>query len=1423
MKSRFAKIGRSGLFACMLVTGWTEASALDRAEPSGGTSYRDGSVMLEGLSTEEMEKWQTEYRRIVHVAEILGSPKDALQARGFYHEVLRSERAAETKPAEQPDWLDHMVQGYNPVVARESARKMLSALGDPVPGMGVFLVLELDQKILGGSDRLVWRSGCGGAPDCLMWTAAKFVKLEREGKDTRLMRKLAADLDVLPTNSTREAYGEPSAWGEKYGWQALKYIDEKRIGAQRDENLVRMAEEKLGQKLSREGLEERIAEVSTRQNEDEETRGGPLQEYQRWMEARIEREIRADIYGSLGTFASFVDPELGRVIASGFPAVERLADGLSTILSGTATLVAFGDVLGGAAALTKLVSSLAGSEDALAQNIQMIQKGLGTVSGQVRSVDRKVEYVMKRLDEVAITAVRTHEEVRELGLRMEEMHRETIRQLGSQSRDIRQMGQYLTEVQKDRVLNRMAEVESCVSVNEQALLHAGRNGPVREHLQCRMKAFNLAGDLAGRKLNTGFAMPSDLGTFFEQYDAGAAHWVAGHWREAAGTVVNAKVEALENPTRYRGLFEKGETEAPRRRMAARKLSAMRDGSAINPLIWHKGVEQYVKLERQRGPDVPPNDAMTRELIDSAGQMKNLLKVIEDGNLASDAMELHLWNSHLLVQVLRGLWSEYLQTKAYRFTTCTEKELEDARRGANALSCYAEFPYGWKGNDDLVFEYWSNDYDEKYLPTDDPKKIQAMVRLLRANDGLRADDGTRKNEVKWEVREIEKPLTLFDEDIEVVSEELGNLLIKPGFWRQMFSGPVVFPAIYGDVDVSWTGCLKIGVEHRIQTRPPFGTEVKWICVGDKQPAIGSVVRWKQFVKGGLKHRFRPPRGEGRPTWCYLDGEASFLMNAMYDGRPMVENWTLDGYARIREGSLVLNHIGLTRGWNEPDKWYSTPVIMRDAFRLSRYEVDGRQERGHDGGFVAKDGRSCEFWVLWGIQIDQGGFFPDTLYVDESYYVGDPIKIKGHFTRGERREVKARKGVKDDEAYREHKGAMLLFNPTDRNIAYLKRKLANMILHQEVERIFDTLKWEMVGRIRNTDLSSPYIGDAVERQKTIVDVAEYEFAAQQTMARFVKWATDEINIRREVELDWHEVIGFPAPVFHTSLEEALRRLDESWKAVQVLSRVVAGTCADTPGGTSFEVLARELASGEDVKDFLKREAPYGSRFRSWKELRRYGLLGVSSAGMVKDAARLKERVGALDKWPLQSELRVATYGEGAILLASLDAAMEVAREAARRSGVVVASENDTQGHELEAVRRKHGRAVATLSRRELETELREHEIAISMGTHGIEILGVDRAEGSSPATKENIDAAGVPIAWMHAEKEISAFDSAVKSISMRPYEELEPEEALELEKQATENILRQVQSMIGDILGGRTCRPGIDEFDDGTKQLESIVVH
>ena len=1435
MKSRLAKIGRSGLLTCVLAIGWTEALAGERPEYAGGTIRHDSGITLEGVTTEEIEKSQTRYRRIVHVAQKLQYPKDATQARGFHLEILRNERTEKTTPEEHPDWIDRMMRDYNPVDTQETMKKMMSVPGVLVPGFGLAQAFGLGEELLEIGDKVAWSLGCGSSPDCLMWTATKFVKQESEGKETALTRKLAADLGVLPTNSTGEAYGELSAWGKRYGPRALPYIDvkvdqgngkEKReskgpgeIKAQRDGNLIKKTGQKLGQEISREGLAERIAEVS--KTEKEKTRGGPLREYRRRMEARIEREVRADIYASLGTFVSFANPELGRVVAVGFPAVERLIDGLETILLGTATLASFGDVLGGAAALTKLLASLTGSEDALARDIRMIQRGLRAVSSQVIEVDKKVDYVMKRLDEVANTVARTHEEVRELGLRMEEMHSETMRQIGSQSKDIRQLGRYLMEVQKNEVLDRVAEVKSCVSVNEQTLPHTGRNGRVSEHLRCREKAFRLARDLAGRTIYTGLEMPDDLGAYFEnarQYDAADSHWVAGHWRETAGTVVSAKVEALNSPTRYRGLFEKGEREAP-------ELSAMRDGSAINPVIWHEGVEQYVELERQRGPDVPANDAMTRQLIDSAEQMKNLLKVIEDGNLAYDAMELHLWNGHLLVQVLRGLWSEYLKTKEYRFTTCTEKELKEARRGANGPSCFTEWSYGWPGNDDLVFEYWSNGYDEEHLPTGDPEKIQAMVRLLRANAG--------KNGVESEVREIEVPRLVWSvRDVEVVSEELGNHLIPPG----LFKAVVNFPAIYGDVDVSWTGCLKIAVEHRIIGRRPFGTEVKRSCVGDEPRAHGSVERWRQFVKGGhLKHRIRPPRGEAEPTWCYLEGEASFLRNATYDGWPMVENWSLDGYAYIREGSLVLNQIGLTRGWDESHEWYSDPEIKKDAFRLSRYEVDNRYVRS-----VATDG-SCEFHVLWGIGIDKGGFFPDTLYVDQRYYVQDPLEIGGHFTKEKIREVMARKGVKHDEAYREHKGAMLLFNATSRNKAYLKENLSQMIFHQEVEKIFDTVKREMVSDVRRGEWGSGN-PDELESQKTVVDVAEYEIATQQTMARFVEWATGKANMRREVDLDWHEVVGLPAPAFfrtslgdalrrpdasfRTSLGDALRRLDASWRAVQVLSRIVAGTCASTPGGASFEELTRDLASGEDVEDFLKflkSDAAHESRFRSWTELRRHGLLGVSSAGLVEDAARLRERVGALDRWPLQTEVRLATYGEGAILLASLDAAMEVARGAARRSGVVVASENDAQGHELEAVRRRYGQAVATASRRELETELREHEIAIAMGTHDIEIMNVGRAEGSSPATTENIDATGVPIAWMHADNEISAFDVAVRNVSMTRHEALEPEEASELEKQAKENILRQVQSRIGDILGGRTCRPGIDEFDDGTKQLESIVVH
>ena len=1428
MKSRFAKIGRSGLLACLLVIGFTEASAGERSEYAGGTIYEEGSLTVEGPPTEEIEKWRTLVRRTVHVVEKLRYPKDATQARGFHHAMLASnamlasERRKQTTSAEIPDWVDRMVRDYNPVTMQEAFRKSVSLLGALHPGVGVMQAFELDKKMMERNDRFIWNTSCGRSHECLMWTAAKFVKLESEGKETPLMRKMAADLGVLPTNSPNEAYPEPPEWG----LAAVPYIEGVLEGVENREpegqgeieersvgNLVRKAETKLGQRISREGLEERIAEVAEAQKEEaqkEETRGGPLREYRQRMGARAERELRADIYASVGTFVSFADPELGRVVAVGFPAFERLTDGLETILLKGFTLASFGDVLGGAAALTSLLESLTGSEDSLARNFRMIQSGLEAVSGQVRTVDRKVDYLMRRLDAVAKTVARTHEEVLELGLRMEQMHRETIGQIGSQSRDIRQIGRYLMEMQKNALGDDMAEVESCVRVNGQTLLHTDRNGRVSDHLRCREKAFNLAWNLAGRTVYTGLDMPGDLATYFEssqQYDAADAHWVAGHWGEMVEEVVSAKVEALNAPARYRGVFEEGERQTPGARTVAMELSAMRDGSAINPAIWHQGIEQYVKLERQRGADVPANDETTRQLIDSARQMNNLLKMIEDGNLAYNAMELHLWNAHLMVQVLKGLWSEYLETKSYRFTTCTKEEFAEARRRPeNGPDCYTRWSYGWKGNDDLLFDYWSNGNNEEHLPTGNPEKIQVMVRLLRANDGK---DGVESLERRVEVPEIS-----YHPNVRVYLRDDNNSVQGSG----LFSLSTDFPAIFGDVYVSWSGCLRVAVEHRIVGRDPFGTEEIWGCVGDEPMRYGSDRR-RRFVEGSLKHGFEPPPpGDRDPTWCVLRAEGTFLQNATYRGRRMVY-WSRDGSAYIREGSLVLNQIGTMIDWEKPDESYENPDIRRDAYRLSRYAVDEAWRKSLGG----TKKRSCAFHVLWGV-IDRGGFFSDTLYVDERYG-WDPLAIE---TTQERHEVLALEGMKDDEAvgqqgdeaYREQ-GALLIFDKTSRHKAYLEEHLGWMIFHQEVARIFDTVKREMVSEVRRRQLASDNPND-LERQDVTLDVAEYEYATDKLMARFVEWATDEANMRREVDLDW--------PVFfRTSLGDAQRRLDGSWEAVQVLSRIVAGTCAATPAGTSFEALARDLASGKDVIRFLKGEVGHESRFQSWSELRGHGLLGVTSTGLVVDAAQLRERVGAMDRWPLQTEVWLATYGEGAILLASLEAAMEVARDAARRSGIVVASENDVQEHELEAVRRRYGRAVATVSRRELEKELREHEIAIwrppgpdRFGQQGIKIMNAGRAEGSSRATKENIVATGIPITWMHKDNEISAFDVAVRSVSMTLHEALEPTGASEVEKQAKENFVRHVQSRIGDILVARECRPGIDEFDDGTKQLESVIV-
>ena len=1410
----------------MLAMGWTAAPGLERAKTPEAATANEPIITLEGVAPAAMEKLRTEGRRIVDIAEKLRRAEDPLKAQAFVDQVQNRVRQLQNGRGQPPGWLNSWLQNYDAVKTRKELRKIMSvsagvagAVGGPVgtaasTGIGAVLTVGLDKAMLRKTDRMAWERGCGGNAGCLMWAAETFVEFELDGNVTPELRKYSADLKFLPTNSKLDAYDEPSQFGLSQKVKLLDYFErrlrtidpaipeppeptdpEKAAHAQK--NVLKIAEEKLEQKLSRETFEERIAEVG--QAERRETGEGPLEKYQRIMVERVEREIRADIYRSLGTFVSFADPELGRVIAIGFPAAERLGRGIDNILSGVIDLASFGDVLGGAAALTQLVAGLGTTEDALARNMRMIQRGLGTVSDQVHSVDRKVIHVIEQLNDIAIQVAETHQEVLELRLRMEKLHRKVDKWGQEHSADIAQIAVYLKEANKNVVLDRMDDVDTCANVNQQTLLLGEQPDQRTRFLECRDKAFKLARSQATRNIYTGIVEPTTFEEFLTlspRYDGEGAHWLPALWSESAATIARAKEEARERPTKYRGIFDEDEAQVAKNATARTRLAAVAHAQPVNPTIWHEGVRQYARLEQHRVPGIPADDTMTRKLIDSAEDMKEVLRAIDDGNLAYGALELHLWNSHLVIQVLRQRWADYLATKEHKFTTCSKKVLEQARHGTTEQNCHADLPYGWLGNNDLVFDYWLNDYDERYLPREDAERIQAMVRLLKANDEVRSKEV-----------EIESPVVHYDEDVKIVTGQFGNELFQPGFWAQLMSdGPTEFPAIYGDVEVSWTGCTKVGVEHRMKDRRPFGTEIKWACVGDEHGAGGSIVRWEEFLKGGqLKRSFRRPDGETRATWCTLAGEASFLRSAEYRGQAMIEDWdwTMDGHAKIREGSLVLNQLGLTLGWDREDGWYRNSDIKRDAARLTRYEAGPAMA----GGQVVRS--KCSFHALWGIEgVDW--LLPNLLTIEENIdYRGVPPKT--------------REDGKPVERYTKHMGSILLFEPTKHNIEYVENNLSEIVFNQEVEKIFHTVKREMVQAIRSTGPGTRYIGDTGEREKTVVDVAEYEFAAAQTMASFGEWAAGDVNLRRTVELDWHEVVGLPSPAwFRISLGDALNRLDESWKAVQVLLRVASGSCSATPGGASLEELTRNLASGTDITNFLKRSETHQSRFESWTDLRKHGLLGASSAGLTVDAARLKERIGALDSWPLQTETRLLTYGEGTIVLASVEAAMEIIRDAARRSGVVIASESDTENRELDAVQ-IYGRALATMPKEQLEGALVEREIGVIIGSQDIEIVNASLLEKAPTAEMATSNAVGVPIAWRHAEKEISALGPAVRKAGLAAYGDDKSGETAEAEKEVTDTMLRVVQERIVGVLSGTMCRPGIYEFDEGMKLLESLTVH
>ena len=1365
---------------------------------------------------------------IVQIVKKLQYPTSFGAAQLLYDELEAADRSQKNL---KPIWPD-----LSPVEQERRVNKIISSAMSLLPGpVGIVSVEALRSKTDEGINMARWQYGCGRSIECTTWTAVKYESLYYNRKQTTDIKGLAETLKIdEPDNSEVTSGDRLELIPILEGLESKEYFGftpSPEPPGKRKENLLEEAEEYFGHPISKKSFERKINDLpKVTEEEKKHKEFSPLQKMQQRHEARIQRAIRTDIYRSIGKIITPLDPELGKIAAVGFPAVERLTAGFLDLASAGFSMVAFGDVLGGAAALISLFAE--SGPDPIYTEISAIQKGLGTVSKQIGAVDKKVNHIMKQLDDMAMMQVKTSQQLEDMAKSLENMHSEVLREINRQSNLIGQLAIYLLAQEKDDVLDKLRVVEDCSNVHVESR-QTGEDNDIQkaDFRNCRQKAYSLSSDVASRSISTGASLPNDLtGYLDKKFTHEQAFWIAARWRNAAITVIDARKKALEIPQNYRGIFEKEDgTSKGIPEVTINKVF-------FNPKIWSDGVELYVKLERERSQDIAANDNHIDGLLESGEHMQKLLNMFDNENLAYDAMELHLFNGHLFVQTLKGLWTEYMSEKRDEISD-DKKNRKNFKEFFGQLQSVGYWDFNW------LFEYWLNDYDETYVPIDNPEKLRSVFLIATAHEDVTTEFEMKSSpQADYGVSEFQIHLY-----------EGGNIVYGPkSKILKVFPSPfsrkeVKFPAIFGKFSASWKGCFEVELKYFVKGHEPFGKETKKICViedadkADLEFEMGGPLVFDVGKRGPLEHC---ALGLGELHIMSLDEEPMFRTTGALAGKVIAK-------VLIRKGSLVLNQTGLSLGWDEPDPYHSEESgIMKDAYRI-----------------ISHGPENCKFYMLSGMP-EEKPFFSDRLKIAWGFAKDPKFRTADTKNGGEVNKKKEESELREE-------GPTLLFEPTERNEEFLKNNLAELIFNQKVKKIFENAKRKM----RNSD------------SQMVPNFKELEYATQVMMREFGIWATDDANITKKVKLYLDEVVGFPYLSMEFSLKEVLSRLNKSWEAVQILSRIASGSCSFTPGGTSFSALASNLASGDDVKKFLKDD------FDSWRELRELGLLGVSRKGLRESAYMLRERIGALDgRWPLLNEISVLTYDGGMILLASVDAAMDLVRFAAREHAPESTVKSDTtitrRNFEAEFAKRLitihediNGskkiyftnmskwnlwlrefldstppwsdrytslQPESLLSDREIEELLRtpartpaSTQESLVLKLLEFEELALSELFPFTPSalselfpfitqncqncffrsggTVSKILGAGVPIAWVHKDEEISVIDFVIRKLFNVDTlsEDLNSENSPELVRSTEADNLRSlVQNTVLDILERPLCRPGISEFEDGIKLLKSI---
>ena len=206
----------------------------------------------------------------------------------------------------------------------------------------------------------------------------------------------------------------------------------------------------------------------------------------------------------------------------------------------------------------------------------------------------------------------------------------------------------------------------------------------------------------------------------------------------------------------------------------------------------------------------------------------------------------------------------------------------------------------------------------------------------------------------------------------------------------------------------------------------------------------------------------------------------------------------------------------------------------------------------------------------------------------------------------------------------------FIDTPSHRRWLETWLAEKVLEPRVSeylsKIEDDLKSHLIDERDHPD--TKYI------ETTITSMSGLRAAARDVSRSFLTWLDDNRDLKLTAE--WRDSVairGAGRASGGLSLSDSIDRLDSSWRAVQLLTRLSIGDCKYSPGGMDMGRLLSKLGAGEDLKTRLGLAgAKRNSRYHSWSEFKRDGLLQITGEGLEADVLALRAMVGSWGQWPL-----------------------------------------------------------------------------------------------------------------------------------------------------------------------------------------------